>query len=258
MTILKTIAVAFAMFSRIPMPVFPWEKDTLRYLLCAFPLVGAVIGLVCWGWTVLCGWLAAPALLRAAGLCGLPVLLTGGIHLDGFCDTWDALSSHAGPERKQEILKDPHVGAFAVIHLCLYFTVTLALWSALPVYPPVVVLLTFCLSRSLSGLAVAVFPLARDTGLAHTFSSAADKKTVAAVLTVLSAALVAAMGLAGKGMAGWLSAAAALLVFLSYRFMALRSLGGLSGDLAGWFLQTAELWMLAALELAALLGGALS
>ena len=258
MNVLKTIAVAFAMFSRIPMPVFPWEKDTLRYALCAFPLVGAVIGLACWGWTALCGWLAVPDLLRAAGLCALPVLLTGGIHLDGFCDTWDALSSHAGPERKQEILKDPHVGAFAVIHLCLYFTVTLALWSALPVYPPVVVLLAFCLSRSLSGLAVAVFPLARDTGLAHTFASAADKKTVAVVLTVLSAGLAISMGLAGEGMAGWLSAAAALLVFLSYRFMALRSFGGLSGDLAGWFLQTAELWMLTALELAALLGGVLS
>ena len=42
-------------------------------------------------------------------------------------------------------------------------------------------------------------------------------------------------------------AAAALLVFLWYRPMAVRQFGGLSGDLAGWFLQTAELWMLAAL-----------
>lgn len=255
---LKTIAAAFAMFSRIPMPAFPWEKDTLRYLLCAFPLVGAVIGLVCWGWTALCGLLAAPAILRGAGLCAVPVLLTGGIHLDGYCDTWDALSSHREPAQKQEILKDPHIGAFAAIHLVLYFVLTLALWTALPVYPPVVVLLTFCLSRSLSGLAVASFPLAKDSGLAHTFASAADKRTVMIFLSILSVGLVLAMGLLGTGLSGWLAAAAALLVFLSYHRMAQKQFGGLSGDLAGWFLQTAELWMLAALELSALLGGVLS
>ena len=175
MKVLKTIAAAFSMFSAIPVPAFPWEKDTLRFVLCAFPLVGAVIGLACWGWTVLCGFLAVPAILRAAGLCAIPALLTGGIHLDGFCDTWDALSSHADPAKKQEILKDPHVGAFAVIHLCLYFMGTFALWSALPVYQPVVILLSFCLSRSLSGLAVAAFPLAKGTGLAHTFARLAGR-----------------------------------------------------------------------------------
>ena len=258
MKALKTIAAAFSMFSAILMLAFPWEKDTLRFVLCAFPLVGVVIGLACWGWTALCGILVVPAILRAAGLCAIPVLLTGGIHLDGFCDTWDALSSHADPAKKQEILQDPHVGAFAVIHLCLYFTVTLALWSALPVYQPVVVLLSFCLSRSLSGLAVAAFPLAKDTGLAHAFATAADKRAVTMILMTLSAGLILAMGFIGKGISGWLAAAAALLVFVYYRTMAQRQFGGLSGDLAGWFLQTAELWMLAALELAALLGGVLT
>lgn len=257
MPVLKTIAAAFSLFSRIPVPAFHWEKDSLRYLLCAFPLVGAVIGLACWGWTALCSLLAVPDILRGAGLCAAPVLLTGGIHLDGYCDTWDALSSHAEPARKQEILKDPRIGAFAAIHLCLYFVLTLALWTALPIYPPVIILLTFCLSRSLSGLAVAVFPLAKDSGLAHTFAAAADKRMVTVFLSVLSAALIAALGVLGKDFAGWLAAAAALLVFLYYRRMARKQFGGLSGDLAGWFLQTAELLMLAALELSALLGGVL-
>ena len=42
---------------------------------------------------------------------------------------------------------------------------------------------------------------------------------------------------------------AAALVFLYYRRLCVKDFGGLSGDLAGWFLQTAELWMLAALTL---------
>ena len=258
MKALRTIAVAFSMFSCIPVPAVPWDKENLRYALCAFPLVGAVIGLACWGWAVLCGVLSVPAFLRAAGFCAIPILLTGGIHMDGFCDTWDARSSHGSVERKQEILKDPQIGSFAVIHLCLYFLVLFALWSALPVYPPVVVLLSFCFSRTLSGLAVAAFPLAKDTGLAHTFASAADKRRVTAILTVLSVALVLVMGFVGNGLTGWLAASASLLAFVYYRRMSVREFGGISGDLAGWFLQTAELWMLAGMELAALLGGVLS
>ena len=43
MTMLETIAVAFSMFSAIPMPQFLWNEKNMRYALCAFPLIGAVI-----------------------------------------------------------------------------------------------------------------------------------------------------------------------------------------------------------------------
>ena len=50
-------------------------------------------------------------------------------------------------------------------------------------------------------------------------------------------------------------ALAAVLVFLRYRAVAQKQFGGISGDLAGWFLQKAELWMLAALAACSLLSG---
>ena len=197
--ILHTIAVAFSMFSAVPAPHLEWTPENMRWMLAALPLVGALCGLACWGWAALCAFLALPAVLRGAGLCLLPVLLTGGVHLDGYADTCDALASHASPQRRQEILKDPHLGAFAAIRLCCYFLASFALWTALPRYESPAFLLSFCLSRALSGLAIAAFPLARNSG-----------------------------------------------VFLFYRSMARNAFGGISGDLAGWFLQTAELWMLAA------------
>ena len=46
-----------------------------------------------------------------------PLLVTGGFHVDGFLDTCDALHSYQSMEKKQEILKDPHIGAFAVLSL---------------------------------------------------------------------------------------------------------------------------------------------
>ena len=94
---LQTVAVAFSMFSRIPMPQFAWDSRNMRYALCAFPLIGAVI----WGavalWLYLCELLALPDLLRAAVATVIPVWITGGIHLDGYADTQDALASFSSP-----------------------------------------------------------------------------------------------------------------------------------------------------------------
>ena len=46
-TLFQTVAVAFSMFSAVPMPQFPWDAKNMRYALCAFPLIGAVIGAIC-------------------------------------------------------------------------------------------------------------------------------------------------------------------------------------------------------------------
>ena len=68
MTVLQTIAVAFAMFSALPVPQFEWNEKNMRYAMCAFPL----IGLVCGGLWCLCGVLPLPELARAAAFCLVP------------------------------------------------------------------------------------------------------------------------------------------------------------------------------------------
>ena len=241
MTALQTIAVAFAMFSALPMPQFAWDEKNMRYALCAFPLVG----LVCGALWCLCGALPLPALAKAAGFCLVPVWVTGGIHLDGYADTCDALSSYGDTAKKLEILKDPHCGAFAVIRLCSYFIAYFALCCCVQFTPRVGLLWTLALvgERALSGLAVAAFPLAKNTGLAHTFARAADRVQVRRVLTVLCALLAAAL----LALGGWALVWAALCVFARYYTVSNKQFGGITGDLAGWFLQKCELWMLAAL-----------
>ena len=243
MIVVETVIVAFSMFSALPMPRVDWNERNLRYSLCAFPLVGAMVGLVCWGWVWLCERLGLAELLRGAGLSVLPVLLTGGIHLDGFADTWDALSSHASPERKREILKDPRLGAFAAIHLGVYFIAVFALWTELPRFSPAVIVLLFTLSRTLSGWALTVCPLAPGSGLARSFAEAADRRRVRIVLLLLALCLIAGLFACGA----WVSVLMAGVVFGLYYHTAVKRFGGLSGDLAGWFLQLAELGMLAGL-----------
>ena len=256
MTALETVWVAFAMFSVLPVPRPVWNERNMRFALCAFPLVGGVCGCLVWAWGALCRYFSLPELLRGAGVCLIPVMATGGIHLDGYADTCDALASCAPPEKKQEILKDPRCGAFAVIRLCSYFVAYLALASAVELTARTFWCLGFgyVLERALSGLAVSRFPLAKNTGLAHTFATAADRRLVGRILIALCILAGAGMAAAG-GMLGVAMLAAALAAFWRYRVVAEREFGGVSGDLAGWFLQKAELWMLAVLAGCQLIGG---
>lgn len=248
MIFFETLAVAFGMFSAVPVPQPQWNEKNMRYAMCAFPLVGVVCGLAWWAWSAVCGAWAIPVPLRAAGLCLIPVLVSGGIHLDGYADTCDALASFGSAEKKMEILSDPRCGAFAVIRLCCYFVAYAALCASLETTGTAVLcmVLGFVLERALSGFAIASFPLAKNTGLAHTFASAAHRAVVRRVLVLLSALLGAALVLVG-GLAGAAMLAAALCALWRYYRMALKQFGGISGDLAGWFVQRAELWMLAAL-----------
>ena len=245
MNVLRSIVMAFCMFSRIPMPTVEWKNENMRYMLCAFPLVGAVIGLALWLWQLLSAALGFGPLLWAAGLTLLPVAVTGGIHMDGFCDVSDALASHAPAEKKRAILKDSHTGAFAIITLGCYLLAYAALASEMPLTGRSVLLLGLMhvLSRILSGTISLIYPKSDAEGLLRTFTLSADKKPAVAILLVLlllcAAALVAVQPLTGGAMV-----LGGLLTALYMKRLSARQFGGMSGDLSGYFLQLAELTML--------------
>jgi adenosylcobinamide-GDP ribazoletransferase len=248
MWVLETVAVAFGMYSALPTPRVDWNGKNMRYALAAFPLVGAALGLAWWGACALCAALALPPVLRGALLCVLPALVTGGIHLDGYADVSDALASHAAPEKKRSILRDPHVGAFAVIRLCAYFVAYFALCCAFEPTDGALwsVGCGFVLSRALSALALTVFPIAEGSALARTFASAADRKRTRAILSGVAGACLAGIFLRGGKTAFLFAAAASLAVTGRYAVTVRKHFGGASGDLAGWFVVKLELWLLAA------------
>ena len=73
-------------------------------------------------WNLVCFHISAEDLFRVFITAAIPLVITGGFHVDGFMDTMDALCSNQGRERKLEILKDPHTGAFACIFLVCEMT----------------------------------------------------------------------------------------------------------------------------------------
>ncbi len=162
--------------------------------------------------------------------------------MDGFCDTADALSSHASQEKKQDILKDPHVGTFAILGSMAYFLFTFSLWSQYSSTPLTNLILgfSFALSRSLSGILVIVLRSARQEGLVATFSQLAHKKITAIFLLIQTSLYLTLIV--------WLAPSLGILLFLAVGLSVLYSLrviqkdfGGMSGDLAGYFLQLCEL-----------------
>jgi adenosylcobinamide-GDP ribazoletransferase len=248
MTVIKSVVLAFAMFSRIPMPRVEWTDRNRKYMICAFPLVGAVIGLVVLGWLWLCAALNFGALLRAAGLTVIPIALSGGIHLDGLCDTADALASNGSIERRRAILKDTHTGAFAVVWCACYIALYLAMCAE---FVPdgagaAILCATFILSRTLSALSLLHMRHSSGEGLAATFKRSADIPRARIILCVPLAACCYIM-LSSDLAAGGAALAACALCLLWLRRIARRKFGGVSGDLAGWFLQICELGAVTAL-----------
>ena len=241
----NSFKAAFAMFSKIPMPMVDWKKENIKFMMCFFPFVGTAIGILTWlAGGVLGVHVALEPFFLAVILTVIPVFITGGIHVDGLLDTSDALSSWQERTRRLEILKDSHAGAFAIISCAVYLMLYVAVYSALTSRAVVVIGFGFMLSRTLSGLSVITFPQARQKGLAATFSQNAARKATRSVLLLYLAGLIAAM-LAAGGLAG----AGALLgaggMYLYYYRMSLKKFGGITGDLAGYFLQMCELIMAA-------------
>lgn len=243
--LLKSLAIAFSTYSILPMPQFEWTKENMQYAICFFPAVGLLCGAALAAWNWLCGLLHISSLLFAAVASCLPVIISGGIHLDGYMDTIDALCSHQPQEKKLEIMHDTHCGAFAVIYCCVYFVLCLGMYDALYTQGQIyAVCPLFICSRALSALCAVTLPSARREGMLCAFTSALQRRTALLCISLTIAA--------GSILLLWLCPLSAaislmlcLLTLLWYRWLALKQFGGVSGDTSGFFLQVCELAALA-------------
>ncbi|HIZ65946.1 MAG TPA: adenosylcobinamide-GDP ribazoletransferase [Candidatus Blautia pullicola] len=236
----NSFKIAFAMYSKIPMPQSHWTKENMRYIMCFFPLIGVVIGALTWLWGLLGLKLEVNHSFYAVVLLLIPVAVTGGIHLDGLLDTSDALHSYQPRERKLEILKDSHAGAFAIITACVYFLFYLGLYHEISLKGLPVVCLGFVLSRALGGFSIAAFPMAKNTGLAATFSDNAQKQCVKVVCLVYGC-VAGLLMLVYHPLIGGCALLAAALEYLCYYRVSMKEFGGITGDLAGFHMQLCEL-----------------
>lgn len=221
-------------------PESTWTPEGFGRSVRYFPFVGAVIGLAMVGaYLLLSPWV--PLHLLAAMLVLCSMVLTGGLHCDGFMDSMDGLFSGRSPERMLEIMKDSRVGANGVMaFVCLL----LIKWSIFLDFPASA-LSTVLFAAPVAGriamvIAITAFPYARPQGIGKAFAQFAGT----------SACMYGgASGLAILGMLGWSTLAAGLIGILFgvvFAIFANTRLGGLTGDIYGAVTEIAELCSLVA------------
>ena len=242
------------------LPVSPREPGGLATARGWFPLAGLLLGVILasadllmhWGYPLFTGeYRAFPPLLSAAILVTLLAALTRALHLDGFMDCCDALLGGFDRERRLEILRDPRVGAFAVVGVVGLLLIKVAAIMALPPPGRIWVLLLFpCLSRWGMLLLLELFPYARGQGIGVSFQPQGGRWQLVAGLVVTVAATVALTGPGGLSLL-----ALATAVALGMGAWASKLLGGVTGDVYGAANEAAEA---ASLALAAILAFAVS
>lgn len=242
---MRALLIAFSTYSILPLPQVEWrEKDRAR-VLCFLPLVGLLQGLLLPLWLHLSSLLQLSPLLTAAIGTVLPIALSGGIHLDGFCDAMDALGSRQPPEKKRAILHDPRAGAFAVISCGCYLLLYAGLLTEISDMRQAAALgAGFLLSRACCAALTACLKPYDESGMLAAFSRPMDKGAVMAsaiFFILLSLAFLCWLDVA----TALLTLVAGALLCLYFRHMVYAQFNGLSGDLAGWFIETSELLFLA-------------
>ena len=227
----RAFFMGLGMFTSIPCPWRPWDEDARGMMLVMLPVVGAAIGLLWAGLSLLArAWL--PLALGAAVIAALPFVLTGFIHLDGFMDTCDAMLSWRPLEKRLEILKDSHTGSYAVVSVALLMMFSFAAAQG-PINVKALALVPI-ISRCGSAFAVLSLKPIGHSEYAQMESRTAQQLAVVAIWLITMIAGV-----------HWLGASAAALMVETLAYFAamawvVRTLKGVSGDLAGFALTMSE------------------
>jgi adenosylcobinamide-GDP ribazoletransferase len=236
-SLLRDLNGALSLLTTLPTPrAFPDEPGRA---FAYFPLVGALLGGLLWG---VYGVLARvfPPDAAAFGVLVAWVLLTGGLHLDGFGDACDGLFVAADPARRLEIMKDARAGSWAVIGLVLLL---LGKWVALRSAPPAALVLAAVTGRWVMVIAAVSIPYARQTGMGGYFRAGLGRAQVLIASVTWAAVLLLYS-------AWWVPVVGTLVIVAAAAWWGARRLGGgLTGDLYGALCELTELLVLFVLNL---------
>jgi adenosylcobinamide-GDP ribazoletransferase len=232
---LAELRLAFVFLTRLPVPLDEARPSTVAQAGWAFPICGAVVGLVAWlGYAAGAG-LGLPALLCALFAIAGGVLVTGALHEDGLADFADGMGGGRDRARKLEIMRDSATGSYGVLALILMValkTVAIAEIAGTALLAALVAL--GAASRLAMVVALALMPPARADGLGKDAGAPSLwRVAVGLTLTLLAAA---PLWLAGVGAIVGTLAAGAIPAAIAWR-----QIGGQTGDVLGAIQQIGEI-----------------
>jgi adenosylcobinamide-GDP ribazoletransferase len=247
---MRSFLVALAFLTVVPVRfrALPAEAEVARSRFW-YPVVGALLGAALGGWTALLICWGRPPPLSAFLVLLAWVLVTGALHLDGFCDLCDGLFGGGAPEDRLRIMKDPHLGTFGLAGGALLLLGKFAALSEVVRWPergPWMVGGAVAVARCLVVCVAAVsrYPRPEGTGKALIEAARPWEGVLFAGLGIGFAAGVANLAMVP---AGWIWVLPALAWVLWVVWVCRRRLGGVTGDCLGAAIEGGEfLFLLAA------------
>lgn len=219
------------------------ETPNMARALRAFPLVGIGIGVASAAIYAIAYHLSVPPF--AAALCALAAsaFLTGVLHEDGLADFADGLAGGQSPDDRLRIMDDSRIGAAGGLALLFAVGLKTAALSTLgtPGAAAAALIAAGAGSRAIFPLVMTRLPAARPGGLGALVGAPSGDVTLAA-LVIGGVAMVLFLGF-GSGLVGILVAG---LAAAAVSALALRSLGGYTGDVLGAIQQVVEVAILLA------------
>lgn len=212
------------------LPIGPAQSAAdLAGSMAYFPAAGLVIGILGSGVCAAAAAIHIDPFASCVMAIAAIAAITGGMHLDGLADTFDALLSGRGRDEKLAIMRDPHIGSMGVVALTFAILLKVSLLVSVPARLTAPAIILMCVSGRWSMvISLSLFPYARQDGKAAIFAAArsAGQFTIATVTAIAVAAIAFGLrGLAAVGAVG----AFAYLASAGVK----RKLGGITGDTVG-------------------------
>lgn len=230
---MKGFLAALLLLTSIPVPIRTALE--LKGSLPFFPIVGLIIGGILTGLDMAMGYFL-PVELASAILLLVSILITRGMHLDGFIDTCDGLAVVGSREEKLQAMEDPRVGAFGVIGSVLVLLLKFSAISALDKTMRPHILAVFpIVGRWCMAWAVALYKPAKEEGLGKGFKDMVRGKELipASIIALFLSFLFArTLGLSLM-LISW-------LISIILGTVLSRSFGGMTGDTYGAINEVAE------------------
>ncbi|MFL6555297.1 MAG: adenosylcobinamide-GDP ribazoletransferase, partial [Bacillus sp. (in: firmicutes)] len=184
MKFLKGFLINIQFFTAIPIrSELPMDQEHLKRAVQAFPLVGLMQGTIYSALFYLCLEFTPFSHLASAFLLWLAtIVLTGGIHLDGWMDASDAYFSYQDQGKRLEIMKDPRTGAFGVLSIivllsCRFLFIYESTTGVENLLYIMIAMIPF-LSKSVMGILLLTVKAAKNEGLGTLFQRAANPQSL--------------------------------------------------------------------------------
>lgn len=237
---MRSFLAAIQFLTIIPVRPRALSQKDYAFALAYFPLTGAVIGFCLVFTGAIVTQLGYSRLSSDILLVVVLVFITGGMHLDGIADTFDALASRKSRAVMLDVMRDPHTGAGGVTAVVCVLMLKAAFLLRVPAEAEAVCIVLACIvSRWVPVALMAAFPYARGEGKAAAFVNGMNRRIV--VISTLAAALCVFVLCGISGFVVIISVTGFIVLFGEYMR---RVFGGITGDILGAAVELTELFVL--------------